>query len=396
MQTDLKSAGLTEKRIRDAQPGATTFVIWDRVVKGFGLRVTPNSVKAYVLDYRADGRKRRFTLARAGELSLKDARERAGAELVAIRNGEADPLKRRRDIQAAPTVNDGLDLFFSDYVPRRIADGRMAPRTAKDYRAQADRTIRPGIGTMKIAEVTRHDIERTVAKRAPVQRNRTLALLSRLFTWFEHTELRPQHTNPVRGIEKAKEEPRDRVLAPSEIQALGEALAGMDDLFAAAAIRFLLFTGWRAGEAMSLQWGHVDVETATITLPTTKTGRDVRPVGALALALLADLPRVAGNPFVFAGGSTKAITYSTLRRRFGEACEQAGIADTRLHDVRRTVATSAAAHGVSVFMLRDLLNHKTVAMANRYARRAGTALQEAQDTSAGRMMALLDGKSRRH
>ena len=46
---------------------------------------------------------------------------------------------------------------------------------------------------------------------------------------------------------------------------------------------------------------------------------------------------------------------------------------------------------MSVFMLRDLLNHKTVAMASRYARRADSALQEAQNATADRMAAMLAG-----
>ena len=111
------------------------------------------------------------------------------------------------------------------------------------------------------------------------------------------------------------------------------------------------------------------------------------------MEVLAELPSINRNPFVFVGQGLGALTYGTLRKRFLEACAQAGIADARLHDIRRSVATSAAADGVSPFMLRDLLNHKTVAMANRYARRAGAALQDAQDATAARMGAMLDGRA---
>ena len=391
MQTDTQSANLTEKRIRDAKPRPNTRIMWDAEVRGLGVRITPAGVKSYVLNYRVDGRMRRATLARAADISLAAARERAGRELTAIRNGEADPLRRRQAALKAPTVNEGLDRFFGGFVQRRMADGLMAPRTVRDYRNQADRTVRPALGAMKIASVTRHDIEDAVAKRGPVQRNRTVAFLSRLFNTFEDWEYRTPNSNPARRIEKTREQPRDRVLAPSEIQALGAALDRMGDPFIAGAVRFLLFTGWRTGETLSLQWDHVDFETATITLPSTKTGRDVRSVGSLALELLAGVDRVNGNPHVFASGRDRAVSYATLRRAFLSVCRQAGIDNIRLQDIRRSVATSAAAHGMSVFMLRDLLNHKTVTMASRYARRADSALQEAQNVTAGRMAALLDG-----
>ncbi len=386
---DYKSVTLTERRLRDMKPGPKTRLEWDRELKGFGVRITSRGVKAFVLRYRVNGRERLATLARCSEITLREARERAGKELAKIRNGEADPLARREERIAAPTVTEGFDRFFEEYAPRRIADGRMSERTLYDYRKQANRSVLPVLGKMKVAEVTRADIERTVAPRAPVQRNRTLALLSRVFNLFETWEYRPQHSNPCRGIEKTREQPRDRVLAPSEIGALAESLQGISDPFVAAAIRFLMVTGWRSGEALALQWSHIDFERGEITLPTTKTGRDVRPVAGLALQVLTELHEVNANPFVFAGARGAAVGYRRLAVEFRRACQAAGIEDARLHDLRRSVATTAAANGVSVLMLRDLLGHKTTAMSNRYARRAGSALQETQDAVAERMAAMM-------
>ena len=250
MAADKKTAGLTERRIRDLKPGPKTRILWDREVTGLGVRITPAGSKAFILNYRVNGRERRATLARCSEISLREARERAGRELAAIRNGEADPLERRREEREATTVADGVQRFFEEYVPRRIADGRMSTRTKQDYRKQATLTILPGLGKRKIADVTRADIERAVAPRAPVQRNRTVALISRLFNLFEDWEWRDQNTNPARRIEKAREEPRDRILAPSELAALAAALNGLEDQYPApvAAIRLAALTGLRIGE----------------------------------------------------------------------------------------------------------------------------------------------------
>lgn len=391
MATDKQSAGLTERRIRDAKPSVKTRMLWDRQVNGLGVRITPSGVKSYILNYRFNGQQRRATLGRTSEMSLRAARELAGEELAKIRKGGPGPLQRRREAREAPTVNHGLDRFFNEYAPQRIARGRMRERTRYDYTKQADRTIRPKLGKLKIADVTRQDVERAVAERAPVQRNRTLALLSRLFNQFETWGYRPQYTNPCRGIERAKEEPRDRVMKPSEVRAIDEVLGQVDDPFAVAAIRFLFLTGWRVGEARALKWEHVESETREIVLPDSKTGRQTRDVAALALELLGDVPRINGNPYVFAGLRSAAIGYKRLRDCFAHVCQEAGVEDCRLHDIRRTLATSAAASGLGVFLLRDFLGHKTVEMANRYARRAGQELQQANDASAERMAALLAG-----
>lgn len=119
---------LTERTIRDAQPGPKQRFVWDAQVKGLGVRITPAGSKAYVLDYRIHGRRRRGVLARVSDVSLREARQRAGVELARIRAGESDPLTRRQEAREAPTVNDGIDRFFGEYAPARIATGRLRGR----------------------------------------------------------------------------------------------------------------------------------------------------------------------------------------------------------------------------------------------------------------------------
>ena len=303
---------LTERRIRDAKATGKTYLLRDSKVVGLACRVAGAGTKAYVLDYRADGKRRLATLGRCSEMTLADARTMAGRELVAIRAGQADPVRERADRAAAPTVAEGIDKFLDEEAPRRIADGLMAERTLYTYRKQCA-WLRPRLGTLKISAVTIRDIDRALASRAPVSRNRYLAILSRLFSYWHRIEwCRPEH-NPAKLIEKTREEPRDRVLAPSELEALATAVATSDEVFAVAAIRFLMLTGWRAGEVLALQWDHVDFERGEVLLPSTKAGRQTRPIGAPALALLAELPKVNGNPFVFAGARGAAIGYRKLR-----------------------------------------------------------------------------------
>ena len=193
---------LTERTIRNAGAEPKTRILWDQEVKGLGVRITPKGTKAYVLDYRINGRRHRVVLARTAEISLEEVRKRAGAERVRIRAGEDDLLTRRREARASPTVTEGLERFFAEYVPTRLAAGRMAQGTVDNYRQQAARYLRPALGQRRIADIERHDIERMVAPlttTAPVQRNRVLAFTSRLFRLFEDWELRPQHTSPYTG-----------------------------------------------------------------------------------------------------------------------------------------------------------------------------------------------------
>ena len=182
------------------------------------------------------------------------------------------------------------------------------------------------------------------------------------------------------------------MLAPSEIAALGAALTELENPIVAAALRFLVLTGWRNSEALALRWQNVDIEAGEALLPSTKTGRDRRTIGAAALDILATLPRINGNPHCFAGSYGAAVSYKTLHAGFKRACRGAGIADANLHDLRRTMATTAAS-SMTLTGLRDLLNHRTTTMAARYARRSDSVLRAAQDDMADKMAALMKGST---
>lgn len=385
---------LTEKRVRDAKPGAKPIILWDDAIKNFGLKVTPKGAKSFLIDYfDSGGKRRRMTLARAGEIDLAEARQRAGRELAAIRDGESDPLHRRQAVREAPTVADGLARFFDDWAPRRMADGYLTARTIKDYRKQADLTLLPSLGGMKVKDVRRADIERAVAPRAPVQRNRTIALASRLFNLFEDWEWREAGSNPARRIEKTRENPRDRVLSPSELAALAKALTTIEDRYPApvAAIRLAALTGLRIGEVRAIRWEHVDFETGRLTMPATKTGPRVHDLPAVALAVLAQAHRL--GDWAFMTGRGTPVSYRLIHIAFQQAAKAAGLAGVRLHDLRRTVMTSAAAAGVGTHVLRDLLGHKTTAMADRYIRALGNPVRDAREQVGAAMAAMMEGES---
>ena len=385
---------LTERIIRDAKPGPKPRILWDREQKGLGVKVQPGGTKSFVLDYRVGGRQRRVMLARCSEIGLREARDRAGRELAAIRVGEADPLSRRREASEALTVAELVERFLTVEGPARIERGRMTESTLAGYRHHCAKYLLPKLGKKRVADVKRGDVEHLVAPLPGVTRNRVLALVSRLFGLAERWEWRAQHDNPARGIERAREEPRDRVLAPSELSALAAALDELEgeSPAAVAAIRVAALTGLRIGEVLAMRWERVDFESGRLTMPATKTGRRVHDLPAPALETLAAMPRL--NDWCFTTGRA-SLTYKTARNVFVRACRRASLADVRLHDLRRGVMTAAAAAGVGTHILRDLLGHKTTAMADRYVRAVGNPVREAREQIGATMAAMMDGNERR-
>ena len=62
---------LTKRLVDAARPKDKDCVLWDNVVTGFGLKVTPTGSKTYILYYRSEsGRQRRPTIGKHGPLTV--------------------------------------------------------------------------------------------------------------------------------------------------------------------------------------------------------------------------------------------------------------------------------------------------------------------------------------
>ena len=155
--------------------------------------------------------------------------------------------------------------------------------------------------------------------------------------------------------------------------------------------RFAAVTGLRIGEVLAVQWEHIDFESGRLLLPETKTGRRWHDLPTAATELLADTPRL--GDWAFTNNGTSPATYKRVRETFARVAEAAGLQDVRLHDLRRTVMTRAAMAGVGTHVLRDLLGHKTTAMADRYVRAVGSPVRDARERVGAEMAAMMAGKA---
>ena len=364
---------LTERRIRDAKVDAvkTTF-LWDVQIPGFGIRITKGNTRSFVLWTRAGAKKTLLTLGRVSEINLDQARKSAAAELDQIEKGGDDLLARRAKRQDGMTVVEGAEWFIATYIPRRQGLGKMAERTGIEYRRQLHAYVLPAIGHMRIAEVTRQDIEKLLDDKIGWSKaslyTRARALCRSMFNTFIVEGWRDEGSNPATRITTPAEKERTRTLSPNEQSAFHVALARMGDHPAVALIRFLDATGCRLNEARGLKWDFVDHETSTIILPVTKTGRKVIRATGETMAIVEGSPRLADNEFVFHGLTRGApLAEHTIRGIFHRAAKLAGIDGIKPHDLRRGYITDAIAAGVPLTVVADLVGHSTVVMTARYA-----------------------------
>jgi len=363
-------------------------ITYDDAVKGFGVRITAAGGRAFILNYRRklDGRERRYTIGSFPDWSTSAAREEA-KRLKRLVDGGADPVGEQEEGRAAPTVADLCARFERDYLPRN------RPTTQRVYKQQIATDILPALGRVKVAAVSHADIDgfhHRLSARAPTHANRTVAVLSRMFNlairWGWHTD------NPCKGVERNQENKRHRYLSGAEISRLSAALAKLEDVSAANAVRLLLLTGARRGELLAAKWADVDLEAGVWAKPgaTTKQKTEHRvPLSAAAAQLLTEMRAQAGEDaeWIFparGGGHRPHINEAWIRVR--KAAKLPGV---RLHDLRHTYASVLVSAGLSLPVIGSLLGHSTPVTTHRYAHLTDDPLRAATE----RASAIITGKA---
>ena len=108
------------------------------------------------------------------------------------------------------------------------------------------------------------------------------------------------------------------------------------------------------------------------------------PIGAAAVAMLSGLPRTSQWVFPRLDPS-EPVSIDMLERR-GVGSGHAALENARLHDLRHTRGTYAGQAGLNAFAVRDLLEHKTLAMAGLYVSRDTNPLRAADDVVSSQSM----------
>ena len=136
----------------------------------------PTGRKTYFVQYRnKHGRSRWFLLGVHGAITAEQARSDAKGVLQAVAQG-VDPADARKSFRNAPDVADLLDRYVADHVRKR---NKLSVRA--ELERVVERYIRPALGSLKAAAVTRGDVEKLHRSLAatPRQANVVRAICSR-------------------------------------------------------------------------------------------------------------------------------------------------------------------------------------------------------------------------
>lgn len=333
--------------------------LWDDMIKGLVLRVSPTGVKSWSVIYtrESDGSRQRVTLGQFPAVSLEKARAKALAALTDISTG-GDPAGKKKVRREAITVRD-LGLAYIEQHAKR------QKKTWVEDQRILDVEVYPKIGSMKAMMTRRRDWMGIIDAKAEAgregQARKIMSMIRKMLNWAVEKDL--LEANPIAGV-KAPGKPgrKDRFLKAAELKAVWTALetAALLDV-TKDVLRLLLLTGQRSGEVCGMVRGEVDPDAGVWTIPASRTKNDEAHVVHLSDPALA----IVRGALDRADEERAAPLFS----RVSKAIHPGGIAHAvknelqifeqpwTPHDLRRTVATGMGEIGVEPHIIEAVLNH---------------------------------------
>lgn len=352
---------------RTPLPDSGQLILRDTALKGFGVRILATGTRAFILEKRIEGRVRRITLGRYGEITCDQARKQALKFMGQLALGTNPIAEREHNRMRAIT----LDQVFADFSRLR----HIKPRTLYDYGRVIQVAFpqwrqRPMVEITKAAVVEmHHDLGQA---RGEAYANLAMRFLRALFNFAiahyedgfgrsvfnENPVLRLTQTRAWYHTERRRTVIKRWALSPwyAAVNATRDCIQGDADTIADYLI-FLLYTGLRRQEAARLTWNDVDLKDRTILIRDTKNREPhTLPLPQTLMDMLTKRHAIAPNAYVFWGSGIHGHLIEP-KRQIARVIAASKVTFT-LHDLRRTFITVAEGLDISPYTIKRLANHK--------------------------------------
>lgn len=380
-----KRLNFTKNVVERLAPTTVRYVVHDTRVHGLQVEVQPSGAKTFRLYRKIHGRPERVLIGRWPDVSVEDARGKASALNGQIAKGE-NPATDARALRQQLTFGELFDLYLERHA-------KPHKRSWEGDQWLYDKYLAPW-ASRRLSSIDRSAVERlhvAIGEASGIYAaNRTLALISTLFSkalvWGWNGTV-----NPAKGVQKFREEKRERFLVADELPKFFKALAAEPDTDARDAIVVMLMTGARKANVLAMAWADINLDRQLWVIPLTKSGESQRvPLSPDVVALLARRDAAAKDDAARRAKKTKtdveAPTFVFPARRGAVTARRAnehrvevksawdriraasGLDDVRLHDLRRTLGSWQAAAGVSLPIIGKSLGHKDLSTTQVYAR----------------------------
>lgn len=373
-----------------AAPAVGRIEYWDSTLPAFGLRVSDQGVKSWVVLYRVGVTKRRLTIGRypairlhsdrkAGILGAKDLARKAMSAVAAGEDPAAEKLRRRRvDDAGVRTFEQAGAVFVERYA--KVHQRRSWRETERILKVD----IYPDFGPRPLTDITKPDLHALLDKlgdiRPPTHRDKGRGrthrggpmaarnahkVLRKFFRWA--TDDRGFiDRNPMAGIAPpAPTARRDRVLSDNEIRTLWPVWVADRSPFGDVC-RCLLLTGQRVREVGNMARTEVDGNDWVIGAARYKTGvPHLVPLTAPVREIIEARPRFKDCDLVFTNDGRPLGGWSEAK---ADMDAKSGVTNWQFRDLRRTARTILTRSGVDFSIAERVVGHVLPGVSGVYDR----------------------------
>jgi integrase len=329
---------------------------WDTDMNGFGICVGTNS-KSYLVQRDVHGKGVRYTIGKHGIFTTEQARKQAQVLLTQMAQGiNPKALKQEQRIKGA-TLADLWEQY------KESGANRLTDKTISGYdeffRNQfSDWQNKPVAELTKEMIVKRH--QKITEEFGKSMANSSMHFLRALYNYasIDNEGL----SNPVEILSKKKlwhpTTRRQSIITENQLADWYAAVKNLHNSTIRDALLFLLFTGLRKMEALTLQWEQVDLEAKTFKVLITKNKQPLTlPLSEFLYELLSARHKQKGDsPFVFPSSGAAGHLVEP-KKAVAQVIKESEV-KFMLHDLRRTFITTAERLDISAYALKRLVNHK--------------------------------------
>jgi len=386
---------LTASIVEETAPVPRKCTIYDTAAPYLALVVIPTGTRTFYYCRRIRGKLQYIRIGKATEVPLAQARAAALEISRRIAAGLA-PV----DVPEPETVT--LGQIWRDYITMRRARGDRERSTTISAR-RFEMYVPGALADREAGKVTRKEVQDLTFEIGERSGKRCATLLM-IDLRAAYNYARKTGTvacdNPAAGLTLFPNVERERFLRDDEARRFFAALQQAENENFRDFVMLAILTGKRKNEILRLKWEHVDLAQSMLIIPreNAKNGRaDFAVLDAAAAEILqrrrnAAIERGERSPWVFAA-DTPCCHYSSPEKAFRALLARAGIADFRIHDMRRTLASYMAANNASLHTIATTLGQTSTAATHIYAR-LPTAARRAAVSAAVETLTQIAGAPR--
>jgi integrase len=350
------------------------------------VRPSGNGVGTYYLRYKnGEGKSCHERLGRTNVISLADARQKAATFRLEL-DKSPDLSKTTPIITSDKLLRD----FWVEYIAFAKSTKRSWKRDEQLYRIR----IMPRFGHLKLSEIKVRQIqtlmmdirEEGLASKSADQHGQLMRRMGNLAVKWGYLDV-----NFANGIQLYHEFNQvENIPTDEQMAKLIHVLKTDANRAICNIVLFLLNTGCRLGEALTLQWSHLAVDEKVWTVPS-KSSKSKRPRQVLltdsALNLLKQIDRKESDVYVFTNRKTNKH-YVQIFKPWNRLRKKAGLPKLRLHDLRHSFASILVNNGASLYQVSQLLGHADTRVTQRYAHLSTETLLTAANAVSDKLSSL--------